>query len=141
MLKANSKKAHENITRYILEWMFDEIEERNDWNKRENIPERYDPNSPVDVCGFILDDFVRVRGHEIKRTARPVADIFHDYGGGLPLGGLFCYRYNREAKNDLGELLEENQAERDRFTEEQAEKMLSHLIFRECERHTKRIIY
>ena len=141
MLKTNSKKAHENITNYILDWMFDEIEARNDWNGREGIAKRYDPKSPVDVCGFILDDFIRVCGHEIKRAARPVADIFHDYGGGLPLGGLFCYFYNREAKSDLGDILEETQAERDRFTEEQAERALSCLIFRECERHAKRFIY
>ena len=141
MLKTNSKKAHENITRYILDYMADEIEEANDWNKAENIPERHNANDPADVCGYILDDFVRVCGHELKRHRANVVDIFHDYGGGLPFGGLFCYRYNREAKNDLGDILEETQAERDRFTEEQAEKALSRLIFKECIRHTKRFIY
>jgi hypothetical protein len=40
------------------------------------------------------------------------------------------YYYNRSAITDLGDILEETEDERNRYTESQAEKLLTKLIYR-----------
>ena len=57
-------------------------------------------------------------------------DLFEDYAAGLPLGGLFDY-YLHSAIDTLGDILEESEAEREKYSEEEAEKMLTRLIYRE----------
>lgn len=42
-----------------------------------------------------------------------------------------CYYYNRSAVDDLGAILEETEEEKARFTEQEAEQLLTDLIYRE----------
>ena len=133
-LKTNSKQARTNLDRYILDWMADEIEEANEWNERTGDPKRYDPESITSVCGYILEYFRNTAKPEILRYGERIA--FEDWAQGLPLGGLFCYYYNREAVDDLGDILEQSETERNKFTEREAEKCLTSLIFNECKKRT-----
>ena len=57
-----------------------------------------------------------------------------DWCSGLPGVLDTCYYYNRSAVDDLGAILEETDEERARYTEEQAEKMLTTLIYRELKK-------
>ena len=139
MLKTNSKKARENMAAFILEWCADEIEEANVWNAEQGDPKRYDPASVESACNFILDDFVRRHGYEIGR--RRTAVIFQEYAQGLPLNIFDFWYYKRDAKNEVAAILEETDAERDRFTESQAGEFLTTLIFNECIRRTGRAIF
>ena len=56
---------------------------------------------------------------------------FTDWAQGLPSVLDCCYYYNRSAVDDLGAILEETDAEKARYSEQQAENLLSYLIYRE----------
>lgn len=122
MLKANSWKAVENIRNYIVDGFY---------------PEGYTDNPPQEfpkIAAFILDTFrsekywcpqdVRYY-HGCERLA------FRDWCAGLPGVLDTCYFYNRSAVDDLGAILEETEQEKARYTEQQAEQLLTDLIYRE----------
>lgn len=119
MLKTNSKKAHENVRVYIL----------NNFT-----PEGYTENPPQDfpgVAAFILDTF-RSEKPAVGGDARMTeSERFTDWAQGLPGVLDTCYYYNRSAVDDLGAILEETDSEKARYTEQQAESLLTNLIYRE----------
>lgn len=127
MLKTNSKKAKENIMNYI----------------RTASAEHYisDCGAPEDItdnelCGLILDDFRTEWSGELKRNAyrqKPLTyqELFEDWGKGLTAGDLFDFYLGNSAKQVLGDILEETEAERSKYTKEKAEKWLCYLIYRE----------
>lgn len=121
MLKTNSKKAAENIRAYIMNGF---------------TPENYADNPPEDfpeIARFVLatfksekystpGDFRDYRNNELA--------AFADWCAGLPSILDTCYYYNRSAVDDLGAILEETDEEKARYTEKQAEKTLTMLIYR-----------
>ncbi len=122
MLRMNSKKAKENIKKYIMEHA--------DFNN---------------YCGFDgYEDFIE-EPKDFKTTAKQILIVFDsekfyqkndiytfiEWCGGLPSVLDTCYYYNRSAIKDLGDILEESEEERNKFSEQQAEEMLSKLIYRE----------
>lgn len=123
MLKTNSKKARENIQNYITE--------------RHNC-EEYAPEANTStfkgIATAIYNDFMRVYTGSNARRSYPAPEAFAEYAAGLP--GILdtCYYYNRSAVDDLGEILEETPEERARYSEEDAERLLSYLIYREIEK-------
>lgn len=134
-IKTNSKQARENLTRYILDWSVDDIEESNEWAAKEG-GRVYDPESPADVADYILAEFRRGTA-EWERIQYGQRAAFFEWTGGLPMGGLFCFRYNRSAKADVAEILEETETERDRFSEEEAEHFLADAILEWCLRNRR----
>lgn len=128
MLKTNSSRARENTREYI----------------RENFnPEGYTdtpPESWPDIARFIMDCF---REEKCKLDNRFLAgrisewDLFYEWCQGLPSVLDTCYYYNRSAVNDLGQILEETEEEKARFTEPQAEKQLTALLYMELRRGCK----
>lgn len=126
MLKTNSKKAKENIKAYIMEnYNADGYEE----NEPEAMAKTFE-----EVATVILADVVRVEGW---RKNTPKQTMFIEWAKGLP--GLLdtCYYYNRSAIEDLKNILEETDEEANRYTEAQAEELLSRLIYRELANGTK----
>lgn len=125
MLKTNSKKARENIRAYIMD--------------NENTAEYADATCSTfeEVAAAIYADFDRVTNTPINRRTS-LQDRFAEYAAGLPSIIDTCYYYNRSALDDLANILEETDAEKAKYTEEQAEKMLSYLIFREIERSARK---
>ena len=127
MLKSNTKKARLNLMRYI----------------RTASAPYYIENcgNPADItddelCALILDEFKQNWSHEFERNFRrcaaiPYQKMFLDWGSGLTAGGLFDFYYHCNASDILGDILEETDAERAQFTEEQAETRLGYLIFAE----------
>ena len=69
--------------------------------------------------------------YELEKNKSAVYDVFKNWAQGLALGQLFCYYYNRSAVDDLAEILEENETEKLKYSEKEAEEMLTNLIFRE----------
>lgn len=118
MLKTNSKQARQNVQNYIIT------------NASDYIAECYDlPTEGKAIFASIA---------EIYRTEyrKPMTQAnFTEWAQGLPCGGLFDY-YLHSAVDDLGEILEETEEERNRYTEQQAERTLSYLIYREIERNS-----
>ncbi|MBQ1294098.1 MAG: hypothetical protein IIY21_08675 [Clostridiales bacterium] len=121
-LKTNSRKAIENIRKYIIDG-FDG--ESHGWE---------DAKSFEDVSKCIMTVFYIERGKplvEDRHYFRTYQDAFIDWCSGLPTIIDTCYYYNRSAIKDLGDILEENLEEREKYTEHEAEDLLSYLIFRE----------
>ena len=123
MLKTNSKKARENIRQYIIDH-FD--------------PCGYDlekaPESFPEIAVCILETFAHEKPYSTKYIYRYMLSdekVFTDWCQGLPSILDTCYYYNRSAVDDLGAILEETAEEKARYTERDAERLLTHLIFRE----------
>lgn len=128
-MKTTTREARENIRRYIMEHFH---------------PEGYDFTGPAtfeNVAAFILatqeaEKFYTLeyaRAHNMSLEA-----IFIDWCQGLPSVLDTCYYYNRSAVDDLGDILNQSKREREKFTEEDAEKQLSHLIYRELRRAARK---
>lgn len=122
MLKTNSKKAAENIRAYIID------------NFK---PENYTDNPPQkfhQIAVFILDTFRREKYHlpeDFRYYLHCELSAFRDWCAGLPSVLDTCYYYNRSSVDDLGAILEETEQEKARYTEQQAEQLLTDLIYRE----------
>lgn len=122
MLRTNSKKAAENIRAYIVDKF---------------TPEDYTDTPPQDfpeIAAFILDTF-RSEKYWCPQDFRYYHGCellaFRDWCAGLASVLDTCYFYNRSAVNDLGAILEETEQEKARYTEQQAEQLLTDLIYRE----------
>lgn len=129
MLRTNSKKATENIRNYIMEDL-EYLQERAEYRGME-----LDENNVDQVLAFAWSIFKEEKSGEINRY-RFINEyqVFKDWASGLALGNLFCYYYNRSAVEDLGNILEESAAEKAKYKEEDAEELLTRLIYREMTR-------
>lgn len=122
MLKTNSRKARENIRKYIIDGF---------------MPEGYTDNPPQKwqgIAAFILDTFRSEKYNTIedyRYYRRNERAVFEDWSAGLPNVLDTYYFYNRSAVDDLGAVLEATDEEKARYTEEQARKRLTFLIYRE----------
>ena len=67
----------------------------------------------------------------MEESTLPTQQGFIDWCAGLPSILDTCYYYNRSAIKDLGDILEQTEEERAKYTESDAERLLSILIYRE----------
>ena len=122
MLKTNSKQAIENIKKYILD-NYD--------------PSNYDEDeAPTEgfekISSFILATARNEYSHLVNRVSDE--QIFNEWCYGLPSLLDTCFLYNRSAVEDLGNILEETQEERSKYTETASEKQLIYLMYRELKK-------
>jgi hypothetical protein len=123
MLKTNSKKARENIRSYIVDHF-------NPCGYEVN----QEPETFEEIAKIILETFAEEKPYSTKYIYRYCLSdekVFMDWAAGLPTILDTCYYYNRSAVDDLGAILEETESEKARYTESDAERLLTHLIFRE----------
>ncbi len=128
MLKTSSNAARENTRKYIMDH-FDPC------GYTDSPPETW-----PDIARFIMDTFYdekckldnRYQAGRIRRY-----DLFFEWCQGLPSILDTCYYYNRSAVDDLGMILEETPKEKARYTESQAERQLTHIIYMELQRGCK----
>ena len=119
MLRTNSKKAKENVRDYIMKW---ETLEEYGFNHTMPFPQ---------TASAILKIFRSEKEYCFVRLV-PEYAIFEDWTRGLPSALNCCYWcFNRSAVDDLGEILEETEEERNRYSEEEAGILLTKLIYRE----------
>ena len=114
-----TKKAIENIRAYIMDNF---------------TPENYTEDPPEDfpeVAAFILDTFRKEKMSDFRYHDCNEFAAFTDWCQGLPSVLNTCYYYNRSAVDDLGRILEETAEEKARFSEQEAERRLTWLIYRE----------
>ena len=122
MLKTNSKKFRENLRSYIM---------RNVDTTNYGTDE---PKTFEEAARFILDTFKdeKFSTENERRYYRNNERVaFEDWCAGLPSALDTCYYYNRSAVDDLGNLLEQTESERSRYSEEEAETAITRLIYRE----------
>lgn len=120
MLKSNSKQARENIKQYIIENF---------------TPENYTDEEITgfeNIAKFILDVFKSEYYNVTGRYTQ--AEAFKNWCSGLPSVLDTCYYYNRSAVEDVKKILDETDAEANKYTEQQAEELLTSLIYRELTR-------
>lgn len=121
MLRSTSELARQNIRGYIMEHANFES------YSLEKAPETFD-----DFASAILSIFRREKKYAFDMYPRVAEfEIFLDWAQGLPTVLDTCYYYNRSAVEDLGNILEENETEKSYFEEEDAERNLTRLIYRE----------
>lgn len=124
MLRTNSKAAREAVRAYILEDL-DYLEER--------FPERTFETFE-DAARAIWDAFEEEKPYTDQNAARrgmSRQDVFESWASGLALGGLFLYYYNVSAVDLLGNILQETPEERSKYSEQDAERLLTYLIYSE----------
>lgn len=119
MLKTNSKKARENIRRYII---------------NNFCPEGYTDSPPTEaaeIMHFIYKCFREQKYSTIEdyRYYNNEQAAFIEWCAGLPSILDTCYYYNRSAVDDLGAILEESESEKARYSQRDAEQLLSKLIY------------
>ena len=125
MLKTNSRQARENIRQYIIDNFSPET-------YTDEVIEGFE-----NVALFILDTFTEETKHHRERRNNIFVNeekLFTEWASGLPSVLDTCYYYNRSAIEDLGNILEETEEERNKYTEAEAEALLTHLIYRELDR-------
>lgn len=123
MLRTNSKQARENIKRYIIENF---------------TPENYTDEEITgfeNIAKFILDVFKSEYYNVTGRYTQ--AEAFKNWCSGLPSVLDTCYYYNRSAVEDVKKILDETDEEASKYTEQQAEELLTSLIYRELARASK----
>ena len=124
MLKTTTKRAIDNIRKYI-------VEHYDGSGYDENTPEAQAATFE-EISKVIRADVIRVEGWRNKGGRFcPFETMFIEWASGLP--GLLdtCYYYNRSAIEDLGAILEETEEEKAKYSEIEAETMLSKLLARE----------
>ena len=120
MLKSSSKQARANVRAYILDHF---------------TPDSYTetpPTDPREVLQFIYNCFISEKftiENEKRYYKYNEYAAFVDWCAGLPSVLDTCYYYNRSAVDDVGAILEETETEKARYSEAEAEKLLTYLIY------------
>lgn len=125
MPKTNSAKARKNLENYITV--------HTDFSSYGDLPAAGFP----DLCRRVLDIFHAEKQPVGNRAGMSEPELFNEWAMGLPAALDTCYYYNRSAVEDLGGILEQSQAERLIYSERQAEKLLTSLIYRELAKGAK----
>lgn len=118
MLKTNCKKVNDFVKAFII---------------AHYTPENYEIEKTDDfkqICQNIWNIFISERGDEIKRY-KTYQNLFIDYLQGLPSIIDTDYYYQYSANDLLGELLEQTEKEKAKYTEMQSEYLFSYLIFKQ----------
>lgn len=124
MVKTNSKVARENVKQFILENCTD-----------------YNGNNFQTLkqcCIYIYNSFVdEFYATDKRRYINSKEYLFNEWVHGIPSGHLFdyyLYKDNYNAIDILGDILQETPTEKSLYTEENACRLLTHLIYREVEK-------
>ena len=127
MLKTNSKKAVENIRKYIVNIYNDEEQDT-----KQNAPFE-------EIAKTVYNAFVEQKwSFEKRRYYANEQKAFEDWVKGLPSIIDTCYYYNRPAKADLQAILEQTDEQASKYTESQSEATLTYLIYREIKKAVER---
>ena len=120
-IRSNSKTARAGVVNYIRQYTEDDLQEAG-----------LQGCTDAEMLQYIRDCFTREAcyANNLRRCRWNMFQVFKDWAGGLPLGQLFVYMLRRSAVDDLGAILQETDAEKAKYTEDQAEEMLTRLIFR-----------
>lgn len=135
MLKTYSKEAVKNIKKYICDNV--DFTGYDKYAYIEKFEEDVKHGRQIDMFSVyahaIYDCFYDEKVKYDKRNLS-IQNLFIEWCQGLPSVLDTCYYYNRSAVDDLASILEQNEQEKSKFTECQAEERLTYLIFREIKK-------
>ena len=132
MIKTNSKEMKQKI-RSLINDLFDASSyDREDLN-----------SAPVEEkIAFIAKTCWSEKGFEVKKHYMTYQEMFIDWCQGLPsVIDTALYYCHESAVDLLGAMLEQTEEERNKYSEIEAEKMISYLIYRECANDLFKIAY
>ena len=124
MLKSNTKKAREAVRLFIIE----------------NTNEEANASTIQEASRYIFNRFtseVFSTDQERRYFHHSEATAFDYWLRGLPSAFHSCTYLLNSAVDILGDILEQTEQERNRYTEDQAEKMLNYLIYSEVKKGIK----
>lgn len=117
MLRTNTKKVKDGVKAYIME-NFDAYD-----------GDAVNADDFKSVAVYIWETFNdEILKHDKRRMS--YQDFFIEWLQGLPTV-LDCPHYYKSAVDIVGDLLEQTENERNKYTETDAEHLMSYLIFRE----------
>ena len=116
MLRSNSKKVIEKVRSYITDGIDPDYF---------GLAEA--PDFPT-ACKLILQ---ACEDEKFYNRIRSGLDTFRDWAQGLPSAFNTMYYYNVSALDLLADWLEETDSEKEKYSECQAEEMITRLIYRE----------
>ena len=116
MLRSSSRAVVAKIHQYIVDGIDPEYF---------GLPEA--PDFP-ETCKLILQ---ACEDDKFYNRIRSGLDTFRDWAQGLPTALNTCYYYNVSAVNLLADWLEETESEKEKYSESEAEEMITRLIYRE----------
>ena len=115
MLKTNSKKVREAVRAYVTKTT-------NGWSK--------DPETFEEAAAIIAKTWDGYKYQELRHQFKTLQDAFMDWASGLPLD-TFDYIARGDAVKLVGDMLEETEEERSKYSDSEACDLLTCLIFRE----------
>lgn len=135
MLRTNSKKAMENIRKEIRN-SYEAAEEYFTYDGGEMKTEF------PDICKDIIEAFKaeKLDGNKIYQSGRvSKQEMFADWMAGLPTAfPVSDDVFLRSAVDFLGNILEETEEQKARYSDEQAEKLACNLLYRELEKGARK---
>ena len=87
-----------------------------------------------EIAKFIYKCFIEEKRYNDGYKHYTESQVFLDWCSGLPSVLDTCYFYNRSAVDDLAVILEETEEEKEKYSEADAEKLLTNLIYREIKK-------
>lgn len=124
MIRTNSKQARQNVRDYIRAHY-----DGSNYDFPE--PETWPELAAVIMETFRAEHWSRPEDYRYYKTEQR---SFESWAAGLPSIIDTCYYYNRPAVDDLARILDETPDEASRYSEQDAERLLTYLIYSELVR-------
>ena len=135
MLRTNCKQVKNDIWQYVKDTTSGMLE------GYEN-PKAYNLDNDAELAAYLWDIFEAEKYYSIeyiKAHSLPMYKVFRDWTQGLPTCGLGeQWVYNPNPIDIIGDILEQTEGERNKYTEEQAAELLTTLIYREITERKER---
>lgn len=132
MLKTNSRQVKEKVRAFISQIFDASNYDRTDLN-----------DAPIEEkLQFIALTCWQELGHEVRRHHSSMQEMFIEWCQGLPsLIDTALYYCHASAVDLVGDMLEQTQEERAKYSEPEAEKLLSYLIYKEVATDLFKVAY
>ena len=136
-LRTTSKAVKEKIKCYLLENFSDWYNENRDYILENNDISEIDPENFTDCCNTI---FYYLYDEVIKHNKRKMShfEYFKYWCEGLTSLIDTTYLYNTSAVDLVGGWLEQTEAEKSKYNEQQAENLVTWLLYREISAHASK---
>ena len=135
MLKSNSKESIERIKSYVCEnvnFDYDTVNEK--YYYVMDLEKRYENGEDIDIFSVYANAIFSIMFEEVIENDNRILSLqeyFEYWCKGSPACFHTGYYVNRSVVDELGDILEQTAVQRSKYTESQAEEMLTRLIFRE----------
>ena len=115
MLKSNSKKVRQAVREYIAK-------NTSGWDA--------DPKDFHEACEFIQKEWNHYKHPDMRKERKSLQEQFNEFARGLP-NNVFDYIAYGDTTKLVGDMMEQTESERAKYSDSQACDLLTYLIFDE----------